>query len=550
MISRRNFVTGAAALLGASGLQPSSSAQEATPQRRDRRPNILVFMPDQQQGSTVLPESHCLTPHMDAFLKQSVAFENMFCPSPHCCPSRASFMSGLYPSEHGVYNNVVTDTAIHWNPYPGTRFFSTDLKAAGYNLAYAGKWHVARDIEPHDVGWKELTAKAPGEYYHPFTSVEPGRWKGAYAQMQKDTPRAEGEVIRKGWGNFTLYETLPEGYENLEDYKIMKAGIDGMKELAKEEKPWCVMISDSGGHDYYRAPKNFVDKYDPASIKLPKSFRDDLLDKPAIYQRMRYKNYAQLSEMEVRKALVHYWAKISLQDELFGKLLAALEETGQAENTIVIYTSDHGDYGGSHGIWAKGIPSFREAYNIPCVVRWPEQLKDPGRRVRSLASTVDLAPTVLDAAGLSHSWMSGASLLPWVRNETPQDWRESAHCQCDGVELYYTQRIVITKDHKYVYNGFDFDEMYDLNADPDEMVNLAHPNRALLAAQFTNTGGEQHPGVWPPLPPALDDTRRDMLRRMWTFAEQHRDYIFNPYMTVTFAPYGPGVSLDPPTHSS
>jgi arylsulfatase A-like enzyme len=305
------------------------------------------------------------------------------------------------------------------------------------------------------------------------------------------------------------------------------------------------MVSNSGGHDLYRAPQNFIDMYDAKSVVLPANFRDTLEDKPRIYQRMRYQYWSQLSDDEVRQSIAHYWAKLTMQDQLFALLLDTLEATGQAENTLVAYVSDHGDYAAAHGLWAKGVPSFREGYNIPCVIRWPKGIADPGRRVDALVSTTDFAPTFLEAAGVPGPPMSGKSLLPWLRGETPPDWRDAIFCQLNGVELYYTQRIIMTKDYKYVYNGFDYDELYDCQKDPHEMVNLAFPDlkqsRAVVE-QGTGLKGEGNL-PWPPLPSNLAEVRRDLLQRMWRFAQEHNDQIFNPYITVAMAPYGPGIAL-------
>ncbi|MHB8889682.1 MAG: sulfatase-like hydrolase/transferase [Acidobacteriaceae bacterium] len=522
---------------------------------KEGRPNILIFMPDQTQSQLVLPGYPCLTPNVDRFASQGVMFPNAFCPAPHCCPSRASFQTGLYPSEHGVFNNVSTDTAIHANPYPGTRFFSEILRDSGYELDYSGKWHVARDISPQDAGWTNSYTPRTKKSKHWFV---PGRerrdsaWSEARAELSETGPRKPGEVFRPGWGNVELYKTLPPQAGNIfagreGDYQPVIAGTEKLKRLAHGAHPWALMVSNSGSHDLYDVPKHFVDMYDPKSIDLPPNFRDTLEDKPRIYQRMRYQYWAQLSDDEIRKSIAHYWAKTTMQDALFGLLLDTLEKTGQADNTIVVYVSDHGDYAGAHGVWAKGVPSFREGYNIPCVIRWPKGIANPGRQVDAFVSTTDFAPTFLEAAGIPSSdiKMSGKSLLPWLRGETPANWRDAIFSQLNGVELYYTQRIVMTKDYKYVYNGFDYDELYDLKQDPHEMVNLAFPDvkQSRAIVEQGKGYGNGSDVAWPPLSPHLAEVRRDMLKRMWKFAQEHKDQIFNPYITVAMAPFGPGVEL-------
>jgi arylsulfatase A-like enzyme len=240
-----------------------------------------------------------------------------------------------------------------------------------------------------------------------------------------------------------------------------------------------------------------------------------MADKPAIYRRMRDMRFGQLSEREVREGIRHFWAYCTYLDDLFGQLLNALEKNGQSENTLVLYCSDHGDYCGEHGLFAKGIPSFKGAYHVPAIVRWPKGIEAPGRRVGEFVSLADFAPTFTEAAGgRPDPQLTGMSLIPFLRGETPANWRDEIHTQCNGVELYYTQRSVTTKSFKYVFNGFDWDELYDLRLDPDEMINLAKDS-------------------------TYADVKREMCGRMWRFAYREDDSAINPYITVGLAPHGP-----------
>lgn len=552
MISRRHFLATAAAaavrLPVAAEAEAPASAPQPSAQPGAGAPNVLIFMPDQQNGATVLPGSPVIKPNMERFLKQSIAFNSAYCPAPHCCPSRASFMSGLYPSEHGIFNNVSTDTAIHANPYPETPYWGRWMRDAGYQMGYAGKIHVGRDVTPETCGFKNLS-HLEQDNLRENNDRKAVQWKKAQQETYDADSRVPGEILRPAWTNGQLYKTLPDdAYENLPDYKVMQAGIAGMKQMAAAGKPWCVMISNSGGHDPYNAPKRFVDMYDLAKVPLPASFEDTLDDKPRVYQRQRYQYWSQLSDDEYRDAIRHYWAKLTMQDELFGQMLSALEATGQAENTIVLYVSDHGDYGGAHGLWMKGVPSFQEAYHIPYVIRWPKVVKQPGRQVDAFVAQVDWASTVLDACGITpDKKLSGASLLPFLKDEKPSTWRTAVCSQMNGVELYYTQRIVMTKEWKYVYNGFDYDELYDLKNDPHELTNLAFPDLSVKRGQVqAGKGLPRNASVpWPPLSDRLETVRKDLMAQMWSFAAAHHDTIYNPYGTVALAPWGPGVGDAP-----
>ena len=197
-------------------------------------------------------------------------------------------------------------------------------------------------------------------------------------------------------------------------------------------------------------------------------------------------------------------------------MLAALDATGQAANTLVIRTADHGDYVGAHGLFLKGVPAFREAYNVPLIVRWPARSGDAGRSIDDFVTLADLAPTVLEAARRSHRRGSpvGASCR-CSTGSAPPTGPMPCYAQMNGVELYYTQRAVTTATHKYVYNGFDFDELYDLVADPDETVNLSDD------AAYT-------------------EVKRGLVERMWRFADDEDDeLVFCQYPPVALAPWGP-----------
>ena len=511
-------------------------------------PNILIFMTDQQQGDTVLPEHPCQTPNLDRFAEDGVMFTNAMCPAPHCCPTRATFMSGLYPSRHGVFNNVNTFSALSAGLRPGVTLFSEPLSDVGYRLVYSGKWHVSREEGPEDRGWETLgSGPRRGAMERARDSAV---WQQALSELNADELRAPGQIFRPGWGHRLVYGSVPakgpNGYEGTGDHRTVKRALKVLPELAAGEEPWCLFIGVNGPHDAFVIPEPFAQMYAPDEVPLPPNFYDTLEDKPRIYQRMRHQYWGQLTEREVRESIAHYWGYCTMEDALFGLVLDALQETGAEENTLVIYMSDHGDYCGAHGLYCKGVPAFREAYHVPTIIRWPKNTINPGRRVDAFVSHADFAPTFLELAGCeSTTELAGQSLLPWLYNETPDDWREAIFTQLNGVELYYTQRTITTKRYKYIYNGFDFDELYDLKNDPHEMVNLASPDRVpqIPLHHEERLTSEQHI-PWPKLAPELEPIRQDLLRRMWSFAREQEDYIFNGYFTVAMAPWGPALVMD------
>ena len=484
------------------------------------QPNILIFMTDHQRGDTVLPEHPCMTPNLDTLRAEGVTFAKTFCPSPHCCPARGTFHSGLYPTRSGVWNNICNGQALTRGLKPGVRLWSEDLADAGYEMAWSGKWHVSVQETPADRGWRELFVSAHKAREHETQWAHYEK----LALEAEPTERGEGEILRPGYDRYRLYGVRDGG--NAHDEKTMALALEELPRLAAGGKPWALWVGCVAPHDPYVVPQRFRDLYDPDDVPLPPSFGDDLSDKPRIYQRMRDQVFGQLSEREIREGIRHFWAYCSYLDDLFGKLLAALEATGQADNTLVLYCSDHGDYCGDHGLFAKGIPCFQGAYHVPAIIRWPEGVRTPGRRIEDFVSLADFAPTFAElAGGQTDRPFSGASLLPFLRGETPADWRDALFTQCNGVELYFTQRSVMTATAKYVFNGFDNDELYDLAKDPHETRNLIRE-------------------------PAYDEIKHALVRRLWRFAHRENDAAINSYITVGLAPWGPAEAFREPVPAS
>ncbi len=488
------------------------------------RPNILIFMTDQEQGQVVEPGHPCKTPNADRLAAAGLRFRHTYTPSPHCCPARATFFTGLYPSRHGIYNNIFNSAAIHTELNPGVSTFGEQLRAQGYRTIFSGKWHVSAAENPADRGWTELITTATKGTNHGRTIEDWRRAATEYAaEVAADGERQRGHIQRPGWGDFVVYDTLPnggpKGYEDSHDYKVVSRAVGAIHDLQYTRDPWILFVGPVGPHDPFNVPQKFVDMYDPDEIELPESYRDTLEDKPRLYQRMRRQLWDQLSEQEVRESIAHYWAFCTMEDAMLGEVLDALDATGQADDTLVIFLSDHGDYCGAHGLYLKGVPAFREAYHVPCIMRWPKGIPNPGREVDDIVTLADFAPTFLELVGIEPpDDLTGRSLLPLMQGRTPSNWPDALYTQCNGVELYYSQRAVMTHDFKYVYNGFDFDELYDLRNDPHEMVNVADD-------------------------PEYTEIKKELVGKMWRFAARENDIIFNPYGTVGLAPWGPAEGL-------
>jgi arylsulfatase A-like enzyme len=475
------------------------------------RPNILIFMPDQMQAQVTWPDHPCRMPHVKALAQEGVSFTCTYPPMAHCCPARASFMTGLYPSQHGIFNNISNDQAIHSELNPGVEMFSEKLRDAGYRMYYSGKWHVSTKEMPRDRGWTELHCKEQG--------LDQGSRREAFRKLVGKPPKTDrgpGEIVRPGWDTFRLYGTSGKEMHETNDYAVVQAAEDQLDKLGDGGEPWCMYVGPIAPHDPFIVPEKYARMYDPAEIPLPPNYHDDMADKPGIYRRMK-QVFSQLTEDEVKQSIAHYWGFCTMVDDMFGKVVQALKRNGQWDNTIVVFVSDHGEHAGAHGIYCKGISTFDEGYRVPLIVRMPQNALQAGASYDDPVMLMDVAPTLLELADAqSLSRCSGRSLAPFLHGEHPTDWRDSLYTQCNGTELYYTSRMVRTRDYKFVYNPTDIDELYDLRIDPHELVNVAgDPDRA--------------------------EDLKQMYIKMWKNAFASEDNNFVKYIPVTTGLYGPAI---------
>jgi arylsulfatase A-like enzyme len=478
---------------------------------RKERPNILVIMTEHQQGWTVDPKCQCQMPNVkERIAGEGIRFNKGYTPNALCAPARASFFSGLYPSCHGMYNNYHSVPVLHSDLFPNVALFSENLRRSGYNLSFIGKWHVSGDKCPADFGWEGPDAGKSNLWGTP----SPGKRDRRQIQQSFDHLKRVGIVKRNGWADFALYGTRPGRFEDMTDFKKGMMAIDEIKRLSKEPAPWVVYVGLTDIHDPYIVTEPYASMYNPADIPLPPNYNDSLEDKPAIYRRMRQQLWSQLTEEQIKEAIAYYWGLCSMNDDVVGMILDAVEDEGVSDETLVLYTSDHGDQVGSHGLFLKGVLPYEESYNIPMAVRFPSMIKS-NSVCSEFVTLCDFAQTFCDITDSdSMSQSHGRSLVPIFDGNIPDDWAKTFFGQFLGTEYYYTQRIIRDQRYKYVFNGFDFDELYDLENDLFEMKNLAQNSE-------------------------YDGIKRHLIEEMWRWCERTDDIMFNPYPTVALVPFGP-----------
>ncbi|MDQ6678839.1 MAG: sulfatase-like hydrolase/transferase [Acidobacteriota bacterium] len=463
MIDRRNFLAqsaGGAALL----------AQRPAP--AGPRPNILHIMSDQHQWACIANRGLCNTPNLNRLVKEGMLFERSYTPSAVCCPARAMILSGAYHWHNGVFNQIHSAPSVHRDMFPDVVLYSNRLKDAGYRMGYTGKWHASWTRCPADFGYEMAGVGGCDPAVLRKYDLNPDKVEQRKGQLRRhplkmvqwpgDRPVAE-------WG----YSEGAE--EQTHAWEVAEMAIRMMGRFAKDTKPWILETHFVDPHDPYFPLKKYLDRYDPKSIPVPESFRDTFAGKPGMHAR-ESSIWGDMSEDDYRQSRACYYASIEQLDTQIGRLLDALDHTGQVQNTMVVFTTDHGDMCGNHKMWIKGWIPYEETYRIPMVIRWPGHIQ-AGSVSKHLVQTHDLGHTYAAAAGAKPlPYADGSVLQPLFANPATPAWTDQIMCAYYGGEFLYTQRIAITQRFKYVFNGFDIDELYDLEHDPEEMHNaIADP---------------------------------------------------------------------------
>ena len=311
--------------------------------------NVLLVFADQMRGQAMgcAGNAQARTPHLDRLAAEGTRFAHAYCHSPVCTPSRGSLLTGLYPAQHGA---LVNDVPIRTDVRSMGRIF----RDAGYAAGYVGKWHL--DSEPRDK----------------FTPPGPRR-------LGFDDCWAVHNCTHAYLDTF-YYADSPEpifidGYEPEHQTELAREFLRG-----RAGGPWCLVVSYGTPHDPYQAvPERWKAMYDPGAVAL----------RP---------NVPPASAEAARRDLAGYYAHVTALDEFVGRLMATLEETGQADRTLVVFTSDHGDMHGSQGEIRKQKP-WEESIGVPLVARLPGTIP-AGRTTDALVGVVDMLPTILGLAGL------------------------------------------------------------------------------------------------------------------------------------------------------
>lgn len=425
-------------------------------------PNILLIWTDEQRADTMrcYGNSFVHAPHLNRLAEESLVFEHAYCTQPICTPSRASILTGLYPHAHGcVANNTPLSTS-----------HATLAEMAGrYACSYFGKWHLGDEIIAQR-GFTNWLSIEDGIYRPYFSNPEYHSHFSDYHHYLYDLGYFPDTKAKDGAMVFSRRATALLPAEHT------KAGFLGRKAaefIANRpgEAPWLLSVSFLEPHMPFFGPYN--DRYDPDTIPTGPAFAlppdahasARKRDKAAQFREQGFEGRPLQSERDWRRMRANYYGLVSLVDEAVGRILAALECSGQAENTIVIFTSDHGEMMGDHACLAKSL-TYEESIRVPLLVRVPGER---GRTLPGRVSQIDLAPTILDFMGQrAPAQLQGKSLRPVMRGEATLAGND-VFVEWNNGEAWRT--IVSREGWKLNLCATDRSEYYDLNTDPHELDN-------------------------------------------------------------------------------
>jgi arylsulfatase A-like enzyme len=441
-------------------------------------PNILWICTDQQRYDTIhhLGNPHIHTPNIDRLCEQGVAFTRAYCQNPICTPSRASFLTGLYPS--AVHANINGNARFRLPD--NARLITRHLKERGYTCGLAGKLHLAsawNGVEERlDDGYDAIWYSHSG-IHHFGGSNQYGDWLRSQGKFDDVLDRSEeADTVRR----YIRYrENVP--FELHQTTWCADRAIDFMNR--HRGRPWLFSVNPFDPHPPYDAPDDFRRRYESGELPAP-TFRNEDLE---VHRRLSthfFQTEARKPGPKEMRDKASYYGMIEIIDRNVGRMLQALERTGQRENTIVIFTSDHGEMLGDHGLQLKGCRFYEALVRVPLIISWPRGAVG-GKRCDDLVELTDLAPTLADVSGESLPWTHGRSLLPLLLGATSAESHRS-HVRCEyhdtlapnwgtGREPVAPAHATMYRDERYkiaTYHGNDYGELYDLAVDPCETRNL------------------------------------------------------------------------------
>ena len=448
----------------------------------ETRPNILWICTDQQRFDTIgaLGNKYVSTPNIDRLVAEGVAFTHAYCQSPICTPSRASFLTGMYASAVHVNGNG----NAHFPDHPP--LVTKLLADAGYDCGLIGKLHLSSAA----AGTEKRVDD--GYRYWQYSHAPRDDWETGHDYA--DWVREQGEIL----GELTKsVDGVPEAFH--QTTWCAEKTIEFMKE--DREGPWLASVNIYDPHPPFNPPKTYRDQFDPANMPGPWFQESDIAQQEKLAALDFQSQVRHPDELDIKSPIIPwaqtrglkepesagkrdaktlqaaYYAMIKLVDDQVGRMLDALDETGQRDNTLIIFMSDHGETLGDHGLIQKGCRFYEGLVRVPLIVSWPSKIQS-GVVNPALVELRDIAPMLLTLGGVSvPNWVDAPSLWPMLVGEmAPEEHRDFVRCEYyNALDMHDDTYATMYRNARYklvVYHGHDLGELYDLNEDPNEFCNL------------------------------------------------------------------------------
>ncbi|KAL2165382.1 hypothetical protein VTH06DRAFT_680 [Thermothelomyces fergusii] len=436
------------------------SALGGGPAPGEKLPNILYIMADQLAAPLLKmynPDSQILTPNLDALAARSVQFDSAYCPSPLCAPSRMSMITGQLPMRIGAYDNAAAISS-------DIPTYAHYLRLRGYHTVLAGKMHfvgdqlhgyetrLTSDIYPGDYGWA-VNWDEPDtrlEWYHNASSILQAGVCVRSNQLDYDE-----EVMYRS--TQFLYDHVREG---------------------PGARPFCLTVSLTHPHDPYTIEQKYWDLYEGVDIELPKVKIPKEEQDPHSKRLLKVCDLwdIEFTDEQIKRARRAYYGAVSYVDDCVGKLLDVLKKCRLDENTIVIFSGDHGDMLGERGLWYK-MSYFESSVRVPLLISHPTQFTP--HRVKANVSTLDILPTMCDLVGTKPAPflpLDGVSLLPHLQGVP--GGHDEVFAEYTGEGTVRPLMMIRRGRWKYITCPADGSQLYDLEADPLELVDLVKSGAA------------------------------------------------------------------------
>ena len=453
----------------------------------NKRPNILILMADQLKWDAIgcYGNNEVHTPNIDKIALNGCCLDNHYIQSPVCTPSRCSFITGRYPKNNGTRDNGIAlkDSEIT---------LAEVLKANGYLTAALGKMHFTTQFRPKENEEDDWPEDMYGfEVVHTTCDCK----KGEYLEwLKKESPsdfeevKMQGERKAKEDRASAADKDLsgpPQLYKSNVNPKYHQSTwvADRAIELINQsssDRPFFAFCSWVDPHHPFDPPEPYASMYDPDKLSDPIRKENELDDKPPHFMKHRigkgFSNekydYRKLTGRQWRELKAAYYGMITLIDENIGRIYEALEKKGILNDTLILFTNDHGELMGDHGLLFKGPFHYDSIIKSPLIISWPGYIP-AGSRYTQMTEHVDVMPTLLEYAGCRPpNGVQGISFAGILRGDQGAG-RECSMCEFKSYDWGLSIKTLITYDYKFtMYAHRQFGELFDRNKDPNEFVNL------------------------------------------------------------------------------